>query len=135
MEVACGMTELHSLSPQSIIHRDLKAANVLVSSNDLPSAVAKVTDFGVAMTLETVRSSSSAGGDGAGTLQWMVPETFKNKYSQKTDVYSFTVLVFEMTTNKVPYEGLSVSAINKRGMSYFEYDEEQFQEDGVDEAQ
>ena len=127
------MTELHSLSPQSIIHRDLKAANVLLSANDQASAVAKVTDFGVAMTLETVRSSSSAGGGGAGTLQWMAPETFENKYSQKTDVYSFAVLAFEMATNKVPYEGLSVPAINKRAMSCFEYDEEQFQEDGVDE--
>jgi len=132
MEVACGMTELHSLSPQSIIHRDLKAANVLLSSNDLASAVAKVTDFGVAMTLETVRSSSSAGGGGAGTLQWMAPETFKGRYSQKTDVYSFAVLAFEVVTNKVPHEGLSLPEINKRAMSCFEYDEEQFQEDGVD---
>ena len=77
MQVACGMTELHSLSLQSIIHRDLKAANVLLSFNDLASAVAKVTDFGVAMTLETVRSSSSAGGGGPGTLQWMAPELSK----------------------------------------------------------
>ena len=108
MEVACGMTELHSLSPQ-IIHRDLKAANVLLSSNDLASAVAKVTDFGVAVTLETVRSSSSAGGGGAGTLQWMAPETFKGRYSQKTDVYSFAVLAFEVVTDKVPHEGLIVT--------------------------
>ena len=43
------------------------------------------------------------------------------------------VFVFEMATDKVPYEGLSVPAINKRAMSCFEYDEEQFQEDGVDE--
>jgi poly [ADP-ribose] polymerase 10/14/15 len=133
MEVACGMTELHSFLPMSIIHRDLKAANVLLSSNDLASAVAKVTDFGVAMTLETVRSSSSAGGGVAGTLQWMAPETFKGNYSQKIDVYSFGVLGFEMVTNKVPYEGLSVPEINKRAMSCFEFDEEQFKEDGVDE--
>jgi serine/threonine protein kinase len=37
------------------------------------------------------------------------PETFKNKYSQKTDVYSFGVLAFEVATNKVPHEGLIVT--------------------------
>jgi poly [ADP-ribose] polymerase 10/14/15 len=132
MEVACGMTELHSLSPQ-IIHRDLKAANVLLSSNDLASAVAKVTDFGVAVTLETVRSSSSAGGGGAGTLQWMAPETFKGRYSQKTDVYSFAVLAFEVVTDKVPHEGLSLPEINKRAMSFFEFNKELL-DFGVDEA-
>ena len=87
METACGMTELHSLSPKSIVHRDLKAANILLSSTDLTSAVAKVTDFGVAMTLVTVRSASSAGGGGAGTLQLKAPEILKGKYSQKSDVY------------------------------------------------
>ena len=96
--------------------------------------MAKVTDFGVTMTLETVRSSSSTDGGGTGTLQWMTPETFKDRYSQKTNVYSFGVLVFEVTTNKVSCEDLSVSEINKRAMSCFEFDEEQFKEDGVDEG-
>jgi poly [ADP-ribose] polymerase 10/14/15 len=131
-EIACGMTELHSFLPTCIIHRDLKAANVLLSSTNLVSAVAKVADFGVAITLETVRSMSSAGG-GAGSLQWMAPETFKGRYSQKSDVYSFGVLVFEMVTSKLPFEGLSVPEITKRAVSCFEFDDDHFLEDGIDE--
>jgi poly [ADP-ribose] polymerase 10/14/15 len=64
----------------------------------------------------------------------MAPETFKGRYSQKTDVFSFGVLAFEVVTDKLPHEGLSVPEINKRAMSCFEFDEELFQEYGVDEA-
>jgi serine/threonine protein kinase len=52
MEIASGMAQMHDLLPTSIIHRDLKAANVLLSATDLDKAVAKVGDFGVAMAME-----------------------------------------------------------------------------------
>ena len=62
MEIASGMAQMHALLPTSIIHRDLKAANVLLSATDLDKAVAKVADFGVAMAMETIKSTLSAGG-------------------------------------------------------------------------
>jgi poly [ADP-ribose] polymerase 10/14/15 len=63
----------------------------------------------------------------------MAPETFKGRYSQKTDVYSFAVLAFEVVTDKVPHEGLSLPEINKRAMSFFEFNKE-LVDFGVDEA-
>ena len=54
MEIASGMAQMHALLPTSIIHRDLKAANVLLSSIDLDQAVAKVADFGVAMAVALI---------------------------------------------------------------------------------
>ena len=121
-EIASGMTELHSLLPNSIIHRDLKAANVLLSSAGSSAggneSVAKVADFGVAMAMETLRSTLSAGG-GTGTLAWMAPETFEGKYSNKSDVFSFALLIFEVVSLILPHADKSAAEIQKVVMQKF----------------
>ena len=117
-QIARGMAELHSLLPSSIIHRDLKAANVLLSSADLPRAVAKVADFGVATFVQTVWSSSSGGGR-KGTLAWMAPETFDGQYSEKSDVFAFAVLTFEVLSFQLPFAGKSVPEITQLVMEKF----------------
>ena len=53
-DIVQGMVKLHSLLPFAIIHRDLKSANVLLSSADLQLATAKICDFGLAKAVETV---------------------------------------------------------------------------------
>ena len=117
-QIARGMAELHSLLPSSIIHRDLKAANVLLSSADLPRAVAKVADFGVAAFVETVWASSSGGGR-KGTLSWNAPETFDGRYSEKSDVFAFAVLTFEVLSFQLPFAGKSVPEITQLVMEKF----------------
>ncbi len=107
-EIACGVNKLHSLS---IIHRDLKAANVLLSSEDLDTAVAKVADFGLSMTLEKSLSSSSSQKGGAGTLAWNAPETFQGTYSEKSDSYSFSMVTYETLTFMVPHAGKNIPEI------------------------
>ncbi|MGB1607996.1 MAG: protein kinase, partial [Promethearchaeia archaeon] len=134
-EIARGMEFLHSLLPNNILHRDLKAANVLFSSEDLNVAVAKIADFGLAVTVGTVQSTSSraASFGAAGTLTFKAPETFHGKFTKGSDVYAYAVLIFEMVTRRVPFEGLSTQEIHMRVLKHFEYDEDLYHEDGIDE--
>ncbi|CAJ1973163.1 unnamed protein product [Sphenostylis stenocarpa] len=92
IDVCEGMKYLHQ---NNIIHRDLKAANLLIDEN----GVVKVADFGVArmhnqsgiMTAET------------GTYRWMAPEVIEHKpYDHKADVFSFAVVLWELLTGKFP---------------------------------
>jgi serine/threonine protein kinase len=134
--VSEGMAELHSLLPRSIIHRDLKAANILLSTPDLATAVVKVADFGIALAMETVRATLSGGSGGmAGTLAWKAPETFRDRYSEKSDVFAFGVLCFEVVSRQLPWEGVGQPAIIERVRARFEYNEMMLTNFGVTREQ
>ena len=135
-DVANGMVELHRLLPRGIIHRDLKAANLLLSSPDLASATAKVADFGVAIAMETVRATLSGGGGGmAGTLAWKAPETFAEQYSEQSDVFAFAVVCFEVATRQIPWDGVGQPAVMRLASAKFEYDDSLFADFGVTREQ
>ncbi|KDO19365.1 serine/threonine protein kinase [Saprolegnia parasitica CBS 223.65] len=86
---------LHTFTPV-VIHRDLKSRNVLLDA----SGGAKLTDFGVSRELCDSRALTN----GIGTFQWMAPEVINgSSYSEAADIYSFGVLVSEMSTHEVPY--------------------------------
>ena len=101
-QIAEGMAELHAMLPRPIVHRDLKAANVLLSSADLGQAVAKVADFGVAKTMDTLRTTCATAAVGAGgtagTLPWKAAETFKGKFTEASDVHAFGIMLFEVVS-------------------------------------
>lgn len=97
IDVSKGMNFLHQ---NNIIHRDLKAANLLMDENE----VAKVADFGVAR----VRAQSGVMTAETGTYRWMAPEVIEHKpYDHKADVFSFGIVVWELLTGKLPYEYLT----------------------------
>ncbi|KAJ4460243.1 putative protein tyrosine kinase [Paratrimastix pyriformis] len=92
---ARGILYLHSFQPP-IIHRDLKSANLLV---DLDWTI-KVADFGLARVVNTMKTMTNAG-----TPAWTAPEVMSAmRYTEKADVYSFAIIMWEMMTRQLPFE-------------------------------
>lgn len=101
LDIAKGITYIHS---KDIIHRDLKSENILIDNED--NFKAKIADFGVAKVSEEIRGTIETF-SGAGSPPWMAPELFLNSRglpSKKTDMYSFGMIMWEMATEKRPYE-------------------------------
>ena len=95
-----ALTEAHT---KGVIHGDLKPENVLFTKD----GDVKVADWGLARVLFEVSSKSSAGWKG--TLAYSAPEQFnRKKYGDpdhRTDFYQLGVLLYEMATGKLPFEG------------------------------
>ena len=93
--MAQGMQHLHN---HDNIHRDLKSANVLLSS----AMAAKVCDFGTAQYLSHTTVQTGP----AGTPRWMAPEVMEAveaNINKKCDSFSFGMVVYELFVHKVPY--------------------------------
>lgn len=101
IDVAYGMQYIHE---RNIIHRDLKSLNILLDDEKR----ARICDFGL------VRLKSYAPMTGLiGTPQWMAPEILmcSTSYNIKVDVYSYGIVLWELLTGKLPYEGISVGKL------------------------
>ncbi len=92
---------LHYAHGLSVIHRDVKPANVLI--DDLSGRVL-LTDFGIAKTLNGAESQTT--GVAAGTLGYMPPEAFSDgEIDHRADIYSLGVLGYEMIAGRRPFTG------------------------------
>ncbi|KAF0698924.1 Aste57867_10488 [Aphanomyces stellatus] len=93
-DVLQALVHLHSLG---VIHRDVKARNVLLSHD----ATAKLTDFGVARRLSATATMTQ----GIGSFQWTAPEVLEGgQYTTKADMYSIGVLLGELDSHAAPAE-------------------------------
>ncbi|OWZ06860.1 TKL/DRK protein kinase [Phytophthora megakarya] len=113
-----GMHFLHSSKPP-ILHRDLKSVNLLIDADWR----CKVSDFGLSK-LKSFRDDHNESGAASansgtnpsrvfiGSSVWIAPEVFKGEeHSEKADVYSFGVILFEALSSSVPYSSISVDAV------------------------
>ncbi|KAJ6625692.1 Mitogen-activated protein kinase kinase kinase 12 [Pseudolycoriella hygida] len=100
-QIALGMQYLHD---HKIVHRDLKSPNILIGANK----TVKIIDFGMSCEWNEISTKKSF----AGTIAWMAPESIRSEpWSEKVDIWSYGVVLWEMLTCKIPYEGLNSSAI------------------------
>ncbi|KAL5699077.1 hypothetical protein ACHQM5_030028 [Ranunculus cassubicifolius] len=107
MDAAFGMEYLHS---KNIVHFDLKCDNLLVNLKDPQRPICKVGDFG----LSKIKRNTLVTGGVRGTLPWMAPELLNgssSKVSEKVDVFSFGIVLWEILTGEEPYANMHYGAI------------------------
>jgi serine/threonine protein kinase/tetratricopeptide (TPR) repeat protein len=112
-EIASGLDAAHTAG---IVHRDLKAENVIVT----PAGQAKILDFGLAKPLAPLAGDPSltAAGFVVGTWRSMSPEQAQGaEVDERSDLFSFGVLLYEMLTGQSPFRGASALEILTRVMS------------------
>ena len=101
IQVAQGIDAAHSAG---IIHRDIKPQNVLISRE----GKIKVTDFGIARTT----TANTVSTDILGSVQYISPEQARGaQVDERTDIYSFGIVFYEMITGQLPFDGESTVAI------------------------
>ncbi|GFP91055.1 serine/threonine-protein kinase edr1 [Phtheirospermum japonicum] len=107
MDAAFGMEYLHS---KNIVHFDLKCDNLLVNLRDPQRPICKVGDFG----LSRIKRNTLVSGGVRGTLPWMAPELLNGsatRVSEKVDVFSFGIALWEILTGEEPYANMHCGAI------------------------
>ncbi|KAL0862713.1 hypothetical protein Bca101_041831 [Brassica carinata] len=107
MDAAFGMEYLHS---KNVVHFDLKCDNLLVNLKDPARPICKVGDFG----LSKIKRNTLVSGGVRGTLPWMAPELLSgssSKVSEKVDVFSFGIVLWEILTGEEPYANMHYGAI------------------------
>ncbi|KAK9269315.1 hypothetical protein L1049_001086 [Liquidambar formosana] len=102
MDAAFGMEYLHE---KNIVHFDLKSHNLLVNMRDPQRPVCKIGDLG----LSKIKQKTLVSGGVRGTIPWMAPELLNcenNLVTEKVDVYSFGIVMWELLAGEEPYANL-----------------------------
>jgi len=96
-QVCEGLAEAHRIG---VIHRDLKPSNIMIYKE----GNARIMDFGIARSLKA--KGFTGAGVMIGTPEYMSPEQAEVKeVDQRSDIYSLGVILYEMVTGRVPFEG------------------------------
>ena len=105
VETARAMNYLHERS-LPVLHRDLKSLNILLDQ----SGRVKLADFGWTRGLANYMTAK------IGTYQWMAPQVVSgHQYTQKADVYSFGIVLWEIASRQAPYRSKSIPILDVPG--------------------
>lgn len=99
--IAAGVAHLHD---QGIVHRDLKPANIFSDGG-----LVKIGDYGLSKFISVSRRSGQT--ESVGTVHYMAPEIANGRYGKQIDIYALGVILFEIITGRVPFDGESVGEV------------------------
>ena len=109
-----GVASAHA---KGIIHGDLKPRNILIEPDRPLSHGIKITDFGLS-SIKTGKLRGRVVGKGSGVLRsplYLAPEEWSEEESDnRSDIYSLGVILYQMLSGRVPFDGKSIPAIMKR---------------------
>ena len=105
--ITAGLSFLHD---RGIVHRDLKPANVF-SDQD----IVKIGDVGLSKYISESRRSAQT--QSVGTVYYMAPEVAKGRYGREVDVYAIGIMLVEMLTGRVPFDGETTAEILMKHMT------------------
>lgn len=102
-----GVAHLHA---QGLVHRDLKPGNVFREEG-----VVKIGDYGLSKFISTSHRSGQTGS--VGTVHYMAPEVAHGRYGKEVDLYAIGIMIYEMLTGRVPFDGASPGEILMKHMT------------------
>ena len=96
-----GVAYLHD---HGIVHRDLKPANLFMEEG-----IVKIGDYGLAKLITPSQGTEHS--ESIGTCHYMAPEIGSGKYNKPIDIYAMGIILYEMLTGRVPFEGETVNEV------------------------
>ncbi|MGA2064773.1 MAG: serine/threonine-protein kinase [Thermoguttaceae bacterium] len=99
--IGAGLAYLHD---RGIVHRDLKPGNVFSDEG-----IVKIGDYGLSKFISCSRRSGHT--ESIGTVHYMAPEVATGRYGKEIDIYALGVMLYEMLTGRVPFDGESVGEV------------------------
>ncbi len=110
-QIASALAAAHK---HQLIHRDVKPHNIMLTAE----GVAKITDFGIAKAISTGTLVGSKQEAVMGSVHYFSPEQARGGYvDEKSDLYSLGIVLYEMLTGKVPFDGDTAVAVAVKHMN------------------
>ena len=98
-QIAAALSEAHR---NNLIHRDVKPHNVMLTAD----GTAKITDFGIAKAINSSTIADTMSNGVMGSVHYFSPEQARGGYvDEKSDIYSLGIVMYEMLTGRVPFDG------------------------------